>query len=318
MIARHGIVLIALLGFSQSAWGDAGEMARFEKEFPAAAKRQEERFAKAKGSCRLLSTDPKGSKPTKIDKAEFAIDHGYEKVTIHREFGVGKGKVAHTDIVYCISEETAFNLTRLPGEKNFVVEGIGSTPSDEAAYLTSFGRFVKAHHCVLGRSMTRVMASPGFRVTNAERVEKDGRSLVKVDYESGSSEPKERVSIVFDPQWDWAIKSMEYIPGKFPMFRITTEVEYGTPQGGLVLPLRVTIRDQPGSSSVCEFVDWSFEPTPEAEFMMPFYGLPDLASKASRSRGGMTYWLGGGALATLVAAIMFRRLSTRGVSLARS
>jgi hypothetical protein len=311
---RCGMILSLILGTAISARGGQEEISRFEHEFPAAAKRLEERFATVKGACRLWTTSPRDVISPRVDDATFAIDHGFEKVQIQVKLPTGGADAPHLDTVYCVGPGSAFTLTRLPNAKAFVVEGTGLTPKDRAVYLNTFGQFVKAFDGVFGRTMSQVMSTPGFRVTAAERIEKDGETLVKVDYESGGRQPKQQTSVVFDPNAGWAIRSSD-LRQKLASYeiRMITDVEYGPSRDGFPMPRRVTVRNQTGDVSICEFVSWSFEPTPEAEFGMPYYGLPDLVSKAKAPRRTFVYWCLGIATVGIVFAVLLRRLATRGV-----
>lgn len=307
---RCGFILTILFGTSPSAWGNAEEMARFEREFPAAAKRLEERFSRVKGSCRLWTKRSSDTLTPLVNEADFAIDHGYEKVAVQRKISAGGKNSKHFDKVYCVGPNTVFTLMRLPDAKDFLVEKVGSTSQDRAAYLTEFGRLIKAHVGVFGFPMTQIMAGPYFRLTNAERTATNGRDLVKVDYEVGTEEPFLRASVVFDPDAGWAVRSSDCRFGLNPGPRFVTDVEYGPSRDGLPLPRRVAIRDETGETAFCEFVDWSFEPTPEREFGMPYYGLPDLVARVNTPRIAPIYWLSGIAAAGLAAALMLRRFAT--------
>jgi hypothetical protein len=244
------------------------------------------------------------------DEANFAIDGGHEKVTIRRGPPGSKSEDAASEVVYCVGEDTVFYLVRAPGAKEFVVAGTGSTPSDRAAYQTLFARFLRAHCGINGRPMSRVMTSPGFRIIDAERIVSDGRSLVKVECEIGTRQPKDRASVVFDPEAGWVIRSTEYRPGIAPESRSLAAIEYGPSQDGLPLPRRVTFREA-GEELSCEFLTWSFDPTARVEYTMSYYGLPDLVSKAGRSRRYLPYWLSGIAVVGLVLAFVLRRTSNR-------
>ncbi len=310
MRIRGALVLFIILVSSHPAHGDTEEVDRFKREYPPAAKRLEERFARAKGSCRLSGVEAGDSKTSRLDEAIFDIDHGYEKLTIKRWLPGGGASPQFYESVYCVGEHTDFYLTRLPGAKGFAVEGIGSTDSDRSAYLTLFGRFVKSHLGVFGWPLTRTMASPDFRLKNAERITKNGHSLVKVDYEIGAQEPKHQVSVVLDPDYGWAIRSSDYRPANAAGVRFVTEIEYGPSRDGFSLPRLVTIRDHVGVSS-CEFSNWKFEGTPEAEFGMPHYGLPDLTAKTTSSPSSLPYWLVGFALAGLALSFFLKRAGSR-------
>ena len=318
MEVRSGIILAALVGFSPSARADAEVEALFKKDFPAAAKRLEAQFARVQGSCRLWTVNPRDSRPLPTKEGRFVIDHGYEKVTIRRTLPVRGAKSHHIDNVYCVGVDTAFTLVRLPGSKEYMVEGIGSTLKDRSVYLALFGQFIRAHHGVMTRTMSQVLASPGFRLTNVERVTKDGRSLVKIDFEIGTREPLPQGSIVFDPDAGWVVRSSDFHYGASARPRFVTDIEYGPSRDGFPLPRRVSIRDETGETLFCEFADWSFEPTPEREFKMAFYGLPDLLSKSGARRSALPYWLGGIAATGLAVAFLLRRFASRDLKWGRA
>ena len=307
---RLGILLVAWVGFSTIALGGTGELDRFTNEYPGAAKRLEERFAKVKGSARLWRVTPGDTRPQRAELAQFAVDHSYEKVTIERSFPSTLKISPHLDLVYCVGKDSTFHLERFPGAKNFSVQGTGETPRDRAVYGTIFGRFLYAPYGIMTVQLTKLMASPTFHVMNAEPLTKDGKSLIKVNFEIGTLEPRDQVSAVFDPDAGWIIRSSEYHSNRSFGLHVKVDVEYGAPKDGFFLPNRVTFRDN-GETSICEFDAWSFEPTPENEFSMTFYGLPDLIAKANAKRIPLYYWLGGLAAVVLVFAVILGWLSSR-------
>ena len=290
-------------------------MARFQREFPDAARRLEERFAHVKGSC-LLQTQGKGkresdTRPSTIDEADFAIDHGNEKLTLRR-MPSPTGKGPHSplvEFVYCVSKNSDFSLVRPPGAAAYTVEEVGTRAMQGSAYTQFFGRFVRAHQGVMMQTMSQVMSGPGFLLKDAERVTEDGRSLVKIHYEAGREEPKNQGSVVLDPDGGWVVRSSEFRPGAAPKMRFTANVTYEpTGADGILLPRRVIIRG-PTDESSCEYTNWSFEPTPIAEFGMPFYGLPDLTARVEKRWSTLPYWLAGLAVAGVGLAFVLKRLS---------
>lgn len=308
---RPGILAAVLLTAWPSARGETDALGRFNGEYSLAARRLEEQFGSVKGTCRLRAIPPDGSKAETRSEAEFAIDHGYEKVIIRRKSPGPAADAASGEFIYCVGPGTTFYLSRIPGASSYTVEGIGSTASDRSAYVTLFGRFVNAHYGVFGQPLTRLMKTPGFRTLDAEYVTEGKARLVKVNFEVGEQDPKSTISVIFDPQDGWNIRSSDFRTGKTPGIRITTDVSYGpSREGGFSLPHRVVSHDTSGGTSICEFAAWEFEPTPEAEFKMGSYNLPDLVSAPKSSRHAYTYWLAGVAAVGFTAALVLRRYST--------
>lgn len=302
---RIAILIVVLLSNKSLAFGEMDALARFNSEYPRAVQRLEGQFGSVKGSCSLRVTLPDASKPSRISEAEFALDHQYEKVVIKRNVSEGL-KATAAEFIYCIGPGTTFYLARMPGAKTYTVEGIGSTASDRSAYATIFGRFVNAHYGVFGQPLTRLMKTPGFRAMSASHIKEGDVSLVKVNFELGVQSPKSTISVVFDPHHGWNIRSSDFRAGKLPGIRIETDVVYQQSQDGQFLPRRVVSRDTSGGTSTCEFTDWTFKPTPEAEFKMTYYELPDLVSNPTASYQLLPYWLCLVGVAGLIAAGLLR------------
>jgi len=311
MPIRCAIVLASLLLVAGSARGGSHEMARFEREYPAAAKRLEARFSRVKGNGRLWQQIPAESVPARTESASFARDHGREKVRIRRKVARDGPTDPEDELIYCMDEDTIFYLARPAGKERYIVQGIGSSPIDRSAYMSLFGKFVKAHDSIFGTPVVRLMSASGYRLLGAERSVKDGRESVSVEFEVGAKSPKDRVAIVFDPQSDWLIQSSEFHSGANPALRIRAEIQYSNSRDGSPVPRRITFDDGSTGSSMCEFIDWTFEPTAESEFTMPHYGLPDLVSKVSKHRSPLPYWLAGGAATCILFALVARRCSVR-------
>lgn len=305
------LLIAILLSAWSSARGEADALARLNGEYPHAARQLEERFSSVKGVCRLRVVQPEETKPETNSDANFAVAHGYEKVVIRRKVS-GRGVDAvFGEFIYCVGSGTGptFYLSRKPGADSYFVEGIGSTAADRSAYVTLFGRFANAHYGVFGQPLSRLMRTPGFRIIGAEYTTEGDAGLIKAKFEVGDQDPKSTISVVFDPGDGWNIRSSEFRAGKPPGgVRITTDVSYGPArEGGPSLPRRVVARDASGVTSICEFVDWKFESTPEAEFKMGFYNLPDLVSASSTRSRLHLYVLLGIAAVAFAAALALRR-----------
>ncbi|OJW17765.1 MAG: hypothetical protein BGO49_26550 [Planctomycetales bacterium 71-10] len=179
---------------------------------------------------------------------------------------------------------------------------------DRSAYVTLFGRFLNAHYGVFGKPLTRSMQAPGYRIVKAEYVTEGESRLIKVDFEVGSQDPRSTISVVFDPQDGWNIRSSDFRTGNTPGVRISTEVSYGPPRiDGFSLPSRVVSRLGSGATSTCDFTDWKFESTPEAEFKMSFYNVPDLVDVPKNRKTLYISMFVGAAAVVFAAALVFRR-----------
>lgn len=308
--SRLEILIIFLLTAWSPARGETDALDRFNGEYPLAARRLEVQFGSVKGVCRLRVANPDRSKPETSSEAEFAVAHGYEKVTMRRKVPGSGGDAESGEFIYCVGSGTGstFYLSRRPGTDSYLVEGIGSSPSDRSAYVTLFGRFVNAHYGVFGQPLTRLMQTPGFRIVGAEYVTEGGTRLIRADFEVGSQDPKSTISATFDPQNGWNMRSSDFRTGKTPGVRITTDVSYGPiREDGFSRPSRVVSRDGSGVTSVCEFIDWKFESTPEAEFKMDFYNLPDLVEAPKHKINTYVYVISGFAAVAFAAALVLRR-----------
>ncbi len=315
MLMRGAVVLVVLLGVSPFSRGGDELAKRFQREYPAAAERLKERFSTARGTCRIRHAAG-NPKVHSVEEADFACDGGFQKVNIRRKIP-GDGPM-YLEEVLCIGEDYNFKhfyLERLPGSKDYLVAGIDPTDSGVpvySRYMTRFGEFVNARSAILGQPISRLMTLPGYRLMRAESVAKDGRELIKVDFEVEVKEAgiTQGISAVLDPDAGWVIRSYEHrtVGSSMPQPGISAIIEYDPPLDGIPLPRRVTIR-MPEDDTTCEFLKWSFERTPLAEFGMPFHGLPDLASRARIQEKSPANWLLAIAAGGVVLALILWRLA---------
>jgi len=302
-------VAFAVLFASPISRAAAGpdEVTRFGKEYPAAVARLESRFAQVKGTCRL--TRQFGDKPARSTKGTFAVDHGYGKISFPVKLPRSKSEM---EAVYCSGANTGFRLRRMSAGSGYIIDGVGE--SARVAYSETIGILLGAPYAILGKPMSRVMESPGFQLVDAREVEFGKKRCVRVEirYEAGDGKgpAKDTAAVTLDPDAGWAILRTEFRPAHDPGLLMTFDVEYAPPQGGMPVPRSVKVTT-PGSSTSCEFETVSFEPTPEREFAMNYYGLPDL----TKPRGepwwkGTAFWLVGAAALGLVVAYALRRLAS--------
>ncbi len=290
----------------------------FREEYPAAAKRLKERFSTSKWTCRISNVGSK-VRNDPPSTAEFALDHGRQKVHVRTKNRGGDAR-SFFEEVFSTSDfalSPGFRLQRQPGQKNYVLGGLdrdGSDLTNYSKYMTRFGRFAKSNYAIWGEEIADLLTDPEYRLLGATRLTKDGRDLIKVVFEIVDGQGagnKSRVDAVFDPGAGWILRSFEErFDGSAPGDVQTARIEYGAARDGFFLPSKITMSDLDGDS-ICDFLAWSFEPTPLSEFEMPFFGLPDLTVRANLKANSVPYyWIGGLAAGGLVIVlVLFFRIA---------
>lgn len=309
--------LSVLIAGSPTAWGNAEQMERFQREYPPAAKRLQQRLSRTRGKCRISLILPGQSKPARLDEVDFAFDHERELAYFRRKHLIDQEGQPPEELVHGAGKDGVFVLERLSSEAAFTVQSVGRSLKDFAVYNGVFAQFPKAPYSAFFElSLSDVLASKSCRITKAERVKQNGRNLVEIDYVLGAEGPKTETSAILDPDAGWVIRSAVMKPGGPKTVRPwTLEIEYGDLSGDrTILPRRVMIRDGSGGTRVCEFDEWRSESTPEAEFRMPFYGLPDLVAATNVPRNGVLTWLGMVAVGIAAVAFILRWIASRGTA----
>jgi hypothetical protein len=122
-----------------------------------------------------------------------------------------------------------------------------------------------------------------------------------------------RVSITFDTKLGWAIRSYDNLPGDVPnpQQAIKYEVKYDPMAGGVPTPKLVKYTDPNSRTEVCEFEVVGFGPTPEREFSMEHYGLPDLSGRPTARTNGLLPVVVGLSVVGLLLGIILRWMAGR-------
>lgn len=281
------LIPILLLGSLATARADVDPTDLFRREYPRAAQRLKERFADCRWTCRISRTNPDGSADTPTT-ATFALGHGRQKVLARIKDLAGDAN-SFFDEVYVVddaSRSPAFRLQRGPGRHEFILAGIDRDKSEStifAKYTSRFGVFAKVNFAICGEEFVDFMTDPASRLVAVARQAQDGRDLIRVEFER-VDEPnggmKRRMTALLDPAAGWSMRSFEdKFEGPQAADAQSALIEYGPARDGFFLPSKMILSEF-GEKAVCEFSDWSFGPTPLAEFEMPSFGLPDLARGA--------------------------------------
>ena len=207
-------------------------------------------------------------------------------------------------MVLCASEDSSFSLVRMDGSSQYRVEAFGSEPKDRVSFDHIFGRLFSSPYAVYGVPLTTLMKTPGFQLVSAEEVETGERKLFKIEISFGPP-PASKALIFFDTEAGWAIRRSELRPGVLPGEVFVDEVAYKPTEEGIPFPVSIDHREVDGNLR-CEFAQIVFKGTPEVEFTMPYYGLPDLTEPVVRPRDRLAYWLAGLMALVLVSAVSSR------------
>jgi hypothetical protein len=284
------------------------ELHRVEAEWPPAARRLSEAFVTVRGKARITSEKLGATGPPLVREAFFAIDRDRKKVElVHYSTGAHPTKLG--EVVYCVGEDTAFEVKRRGETHGYTVGGIGTTNEERDSYLTTFGQYFLAPNGVAGISLPQFFAQRAFKILSAEVVEQAGRSLMEVQCVSGPDRPVSKLTFLLDPAAGWSVRSLRLHPIQEPKAVTSYEIEYAVPEGELPIPRSVKL-DRGFARHRCEFTEWDFSPTPASEFNMTHYGLPDMAVPR-RSPYTTALLLAAIAIVAAIAGWLLRRLATR-------
>ncbi len=295
---RGMTLVVASLCLSQGAHADPETVARFRAEYPTAARRLQERFTHIKGQFQLEESRPNKSRHPRITRGEFAVSGKMEKVSFRRAISE-KPSTEDPETVYCVGEDFAFKLTRLSTGR-YQVAGIDRR-AEIAVYNNIFGKYLKSPYSQQGFPLERMMANPKFRIDDAETIDQDGRSVVKVQCVL-SGEIPQNMEFTFQPDAGWRIvEAMSQIANHTANMKI----EYEQNGGSTVYPKKVSLLQGSEQVTIATFEKWSEATTPVNEFTMPYFGLPDLVSDAETSHHrGKTVLLCGAAVGFVLAGVL--------------
>lgn len=313
-IKRVIALMIPGIWLSQCIAG-TDEEARFQRDYPEAARRLESRLSKINGTCLMTSRQEKqGERST---KGTFAVDRGRGKISV---LSTATPKRGPLEVVTCFDGESAFCIYRKPGEPDYTVMWAGK--AERLLYDDMFGNFIVAPYSILGAPLSRIMRNPTFHILSAIELKVDRRLCLEIQYEIVEDEIKKTVTVVLDPNAEWVIRRAEVRSANSPDQTIAQAIDYGSTLGASPTPLKVEfshlrtpskgVDSKATSISSCKFESMSFSPTPDQEFMMSHYGLPDVTrAQEGSGQSQAALWLIVIAALGLLVAVALRRLSRR-------
>lgn len=286
-----------------SASGGQAEVDRFLREYPPAAEAIISSFDQLKGQATMSRKAERV--PARIGKAEFAIDHGFGKVTILTKRPPADEE---TTLVFCAGNKSDFYITRPAASKSYSIGGIGELAS--AGYNTNFGRYLATPFTTIAEPLAKLMKNSTFRILSVHEELLGQKKCLALEYASDAAPMKHEATVILDPEEGWVIRRCEIRPTDTPGVKLGITIEYTTDGGRVPIPSLVTFVE-PGSTSSCKF-DWVIrEGTLRDEFSLKYYNLPEIADATSHTSGknATIYWSVGTAGIGLIAAMLLRRLA---------
>jgi hypothetical protein len=329
MAARAAVAALSLVCFSggpiaQTRQGDCRE--RFLTEAPAAWGRLRDSMRTAIGTesiTRQIRSTPAARAQGYVADYRFrnvaqfwftpsagkAISDGYDPS------GKWLGRGA-----YCYNPRYAFELRQLVSGGPYVVTMEGNDPATMEKVRLAVAHFSRGTSApydmeVDVRPLSDIVRGADCSILDCRDVSEGGRALVRVDFtfeltgRAAAENPGKRAaSVVLDPNEDWRIVKTALQQGSWT---IPTRISYSSNGPNPASIARITER---GASTAgvtddydIEFTSLSFQPTPEAEFNLSAFGLPEPPAPRATAVTRLT-WIGALFLAlALLLYLVYRR-----------
>jgi hypothetical protein len=264
--------------------GDAARKERVQREYPAALKALESRFARAYGSGTSSEEQKIGTEGhTRNDCAVTFASRRPDMakvVLISSRTTVNDGKVSQPrEVVLCYNTKNSFWLAKPAGDSKYTVQSLEKDNDPKIGsrrQLYHQLRFLDAPYMVGTLRMSLAFARPGFSIGRVSSLQKDGKPRLKIEF----ALPQRNASawVVVAPDEKWAIHEYDYrdISDSYH-----GKVDYSEPVEGYPVPKRVTItqtsvvKTQPPQSYTFDFDEFHFGDAPDREFTLAAFGLTD-------------------------------------------
>ena len=333
----RGLFPLLVLASTASAQNTNGSsaLARFKSDYPAALTRLKQAYdhATASGTLTMISAVDSSGRGLKID---IKVSGKLKKVSVFSFFASSGGdpKPAY-QFVNCIGQDATFTATRnfLKGNQFSISDVANIADAENDPLNTAFMQFNlmggKFFFAIYGKDLFDIrdlLDEEKFRITEVKEEIEAGERVVKIQYTSNKKQGanvSSNGSAEFLPDRCWVLRRHALdtfssigtganAPRKHMRFEMAAE--YGDDQEGIPLLKQVKYVEPNGrgtktSTLVFDKIDLGAE-TPDNEFTLAYYKLPDvLAPAADPSRSYTSYWIFGLSILALVAALVIRRRS---------
>ncbi|MBI1915383.1 MAG: hypothetical protein HYS12_11700 [Planctomycetes bacterium] len=269
----------------------------------------------------------------------------------HRLFAVEvvEGSGSLPTRVEAANPRYAFQLTRPEGKTDWILSKLdlkvldGSTVSLGGLSLRELIREQISGHFVAERhTLAYLIRRPTFKVLRASAVTRDGRELVRIDFDNAHPwvtpserskfpkkyppfDPVQSGSLLLDPDHSWCLAESEIVeewmkPDNSGPFRRPVKYIYEYREGTDRFPILTRIVTQAKRNPELNVRGWEFlfefdlreSPEPEdEEFTLTAYGLPEPVGMELPRRSRAWLWFGLAAVAVLGVGFLFRRAARR-------
>ncbi len=232
------------------------------------------------------------------------------------------------ETVYSITDSISFELHRdfkttgrhviMSVNRPRDARGVPSMGGASLHFPSIAGRYLQAPFNSDLFDSENLLDEQKIRIASVEELTSGGRNIVRVGFVAADPAHQNASGEVdFLPDRCWAIQrcdasvvaNVSQVAGSSGfLVKSAMTVEYGGDQGGIPIPKRVRFAGTLGDSTF-DFDEVKLGvTTPEREFALQSYGLPDPTKPlADPARSYLTYWLLGFAALALVAAYVIRK-----------
>jgi hypothetical protein len=293
-------------------------------EHPRAITELKLRFERTSGSVRVEHTARRrsGGTPEKFLASFDLMAARAARVRLLPEAGPNAGAA----IVICRNSEYSFVLRRPMGAGEYAIRDLSAAADAQridGAISRYLARGLEAPYRMDWIQLSAAYDTPGFSLRSVSRSSENGSGLLKLAFylptpTIKSSGGGQEGWLLVSPQEKWALRAYEFHPLSGTAV-VAGTVEYGERQNGFPTPMRVvgSVRDT-SKNAVTEAWTYDFEhfrfgDSPEREFTLTAFGLPEGAARPSRvaRSQGLGYWFLGSAAAALAIAVGLRIASSR-------
>ena len=202
-IVAARLVAFALVGTATACQAQNDELVnRFKREYPAAAGRLADRSA----GCDMRYTVEVLN--GRVESYRYRSAGGRVRLDIENRNAGPTSWVFDGDRLWCVHKAN--------DRSDYQLMGLRSPEEQEGLeFIRAKSRYAAAPYSIFEKRLVDFMDEPGFSILDAETVESEGRSLVKIRWENPhlDDEGQRKVcfgAFLFDPAHDWMLVEYEF------------------------------------------------------------------------------------------------------------